>query len=451
MQVLQNISDRKYSVLNWLEFSLIILSSVLLGIWAAANTIALRNILLVLGALLSTIYFYQLHRQNQLKHYFGLRNSIPSFCIIGLFIWVLAHCFLFPTDYSAQINELKSTWLRSLLAAVVGLATGIAINRNPTRIYWLWIGMTFTFLCLFGQYVEDAWQQQKLFTENAMKYLFLGKVNGVLMGNILIAGLFGSFSDTGFNRIKNKTLVIASVFLIISLVLFSYVFILESRNGIAITFILVLVWLVYLFKRTYKTFSAAGGMKKFLAIVFLMFIISLLIYKHLERTPQWFYLLEDIQISSRVDRLKAWQHPMDEGPPTGSGGRSISANTYLRTAWFVAGIKLIPEAGLGHGVLHEAFQRALDRSQYSGARVKSTHSAFLDFFLSFGLLGGILFFLPIPLIIIKNLGAGGSSVARWIGFVLAILLMLTESTRQHSIEILFFWICTLQTLGSDYE
>ena len=41
---------------NQLVVHLIFISSVLLGIWATKDTIALRNILLVLGTVLSLIY-----------------------------------------------------------------------------------------------------------------------------------------------------------------------------------------------------------------------------------------------------------------------------------------------------------------------------------------------------------------------------------------------------------
>jgi hypothetical protein len=438
MQALRNTLDRKYSLLDWLEFSLIILSSVLLGIWAAANTIALRNILLVLGTLLSIAYFYQLHRQNQLKQYFGLRNSIPLFCIMGLFLWVLAHCFLFPTDYPAQINELQSTWLRSVLAAVVGVTTGIAIDRNPTKIYWLWIGMTVTFLCLFGQYLEDAWQQQKLFTENAMQYLFLGKVNGVLMGNILIAGILGSVLNFHFKSLAQLIFISGFSISTIGLVIFSFIFILEARNGTLLALILICYWTIVWLSTHSKVHIKINRLPRVLLCFFVILMLTLLIVKHLERTPQWKYLLEDIQISSNIDKYQTWRFPEYMGPPASPSGRSISANTYLRSAWFFAGIRLAPEIVLGHGVLHEPFQRVLDHSRYRGAIVKSTHSGWMDFYFAFGALGILLVAGPLLIIFFESLRS--QSGFTMLALSLLLLFTVAELSRQHCVEILFYLI-----------
>lgn len=386
MQALKNILDRKYSLLNWIEFSLIILSSILLGIWAAANTIALRNILLVLGALLSITYLYRLHRQGQLKQYFGVSNSIPLYCIIGLFLWVLAHCFLFPTDYPAQINELKSTWLRSALAGVVGVATGIAIIRNPAKINWLWIGMILCFVYLLGQYLIDVWYMQKLFTERYMQYIFLGKVNGILVGSILVAGILGASLSLVYGLSKHKVaLGVIGIFTVV-LVLFSYLYILEARNGFVVIMVLIAVWSLLEIKRMNRESKSSKNhfSKKIFTISAVIVIAIFALIKHIERTPQWLNIAEDISISSRIDQYATWQHPEDMGPPSSPTGRIISANTYLRFAWFFAGVRLASITNFGHGVLHESFQRAIDQSSYRGAKVKSTHSSALDLYFAFG-------------------------------------------------------------------
>lgn len=450
MQALRNTLDRKYSLLDWLEFSLIILSSVLLGIWAAANTIALRNILLVLGTLLSISYFYQLHRQNQLKHYFGLRNSIPLFCIIGLFIWVLAHCFLFPTDYSAQINELKSTWLRSSLAAVVGVATGIAIARNPAKICWLWIGMILCFLYLLGQYLIDVWYTHKLFTERYMQYIFLGKVNGVLVGSILVSGILGTSLSPVYEHSKYKIALGVIGIFIIALVLFSYLYILEARNGFVMIMVMIAAWSIMEIKVITQESKSSKNLifKKLFSISLLIIVAIFALIKHIERTPQWLNLAEDVAISSQIERYSTWQHAEDMGPPQSASGRYISANTYLRVAWFTAGIKLIPENLLGHGILHESFQRALNNSSYLGAKVKSTHSAWLDFFLSFGVPGISLVSLPLILNTassIKRNSAFKALVAMMM-FNIAIVFFISELTRQHCIEMLIFLIVLISKL-----
>ncbi|MBU3635524.1 hypothetical protein ICN35_08635 [Polynucleobacter sp. es-GGE-1] len=449
MQAFKNISDQKYSLLNWLEFSLIILSSVLLGIWAAANTIALRNILLVLGALLSIAYFYQLHRQDQLKQYFSVRNSIPLCCIVGLFLWVLAHCFLFPTDYVAQIDELKSTWLRSALAAVVGVATGIAIARNPAKIYWLWIGMILCFVYLLGQYLIDVWYMQKLFTERYMQYIFVGKVNGVLIGSILVSTILGTSISLVYKHSKYKIALGVIGIFAIALVLFSYIYILETRNGFLVVIIMIAVWCIFEFRKITQEKKQSKNFlfKKILAISLVAIVAIFALVKHIERTPQWLNLAEDILISTKVDKYSAWQHAEDAGPPVSESGRIVSANTYTRIAWFTVGLKLLPEVDYwGHGVLNLPFQRVLDHSRYRGAIVKSTHCGWLDLYFSLGVPGILLMIGALLIIFFENLRHLSGLIMLTLSLLL--LFFVSEVSRQHCIEILFYFIAFLVTAKS---
>jgi hypothetical protein len=230
-------------------------------------------------------------------------------------------------------------------------------------------------------------------------------------------------------------------------------FILETRSGVVVILVLIAAWAFLEIKKMTQELKSSKNLffKKLFIISLVMIVMIFALIKHVERTPQWLNLAEDISISSQIDQYSTWQHAESMGPPQSSSGRYISANTYLRVAWITAGIKLVPENLLGHGVLHEAFQRALDRSQYSGATVKSTHSAFLDFLLSLGLAGGIFIFLTLPLIFINNSLAGGSSIAQGLSFTLMILFVLTESTRQHSVELLIYWISTLTALGTRHD
>ena len=56
---MQSMDAGRIKLFSALEWVLIGCSTVLLGIWAMQNTIALRNILLVVGAVCSLIYWYQ--------------------------------------------------------------------------------------------------------------------------------------------------------------------------------------------------------------------------------------------------------------------------------------------------------------------------------------------------------------------------------------------------------
>ena len=102
---------------------------------------------------------------------------------------------LFYIDPVQQFQELKSTWLRAFMASILGLATGLALRPYPNRLNLLWLGIFVAFLVLFYQYIPRALAQNKLLVPDYDHYLFHLKINTVLMGMILIAGIDGVLLD----------------------------------------------------------------------------------------------------------------------------------------------------------------------------------------------------------------------------------------------------------------
>ena len=86
-------------------------------------------------------------------------------------------------------------WLRALLASIVGLGTGLALRNHPNRLNLLWLGIFITFLILYYQYIPRATAQNKLLVPDYDHYLFRLKINMVLMGMKLIAGMDGALLD----------------------------------------------------------------------------------------------------------------------------------------------------------------------------------------------------------------------------------------------------------------
>jgi len=142
-QPAKNLQNTAIDNLRW---TLILLSSILLGIWAVKETIALRNILLVTGTLLSIYYISFEFRYEKLKEDLTFWKLIPFILIACIFLWVIGHNFFFSIDPIAQFDELRSTWLRSLLASIVGLGTGLALRNFSNRLNLLWLD----FHCLSG-------------------------------------------------------------------------------------------------------------------------------------------------------------------------------------------------------------------------------------------------------------------------------------------------------------
>jgi hypothetical protein len=85
--------------------------------------------------------------------------NIANFALSADFFWVVSHYLFFSLDTVQQFNELKSTWLRALMEAIVGLATGLALRNHPNRLNLLWLGVFIAFTFLFYQYIPPLWEQ----------------------------------------------------------------------------------------------------------------------------------------------------------------------------------------------------------------------------------------------------------------------------------------------------
>ncbi len=195
MQFNSNVSS-----LDKTGLALVLISSALLGMWATMNTIALRNVLLTVGTLVALTYWWDWIKINEAN------QTLPSLswlywlavALIGLmFIWVVMHFFFFAQNPQQQFNELKSTWLRSFLAVIIGSATGLALNRNARLMPWLWLGLLLSFVVLIYQYIPKAILKKSLFAIDFFgDYIYWAKFSGVLAGTILIAGLLGLLIDS---------------------------------------------------------------------------------------------------------------------------------------------------------------------------------------------------------------------------------------------------------------
>lgn len=252
----------KLALIDHLELSIVILCAALLSIWAMQHTIALRNILLSLGCLLSIFYVYQ--RQRSAPISIEWRNLTPLLFVGCLFAWVLIHYFLFSQDEELQLKELKSIWLRGLQASLLGWVCGLVITRKPSRINILGYGFIGGFVILYLQYLPKVWAGHQLFHPDYLNYVFYGKINGVLIGTLLIAGAGGRLIDIlsckSGNR-KGTALNVTLTLLAIALPLYAYVYIFDAKNGIGLAIVLAIIWGLWGVKRFVgsKSHLEAGG------------------------------------------------------------------------------------------------------------------------------------------------------------------------------------------------
>jgi hypothetical protein len=482
--------------------ALVLISSILLGIWATMNTIALRNVLIWVGSLIALVYWWNWFKTNKANH------TLPSLSwlywlpvvLIGLmFIWVVMHYILFSQNPQLQFSELKSTWLRSFLAVILGSATGLALNRSPRFMPWLWLGLLLSFIVLIHQYIPKAIAKQSLFAVDWFgDYIFWAKFNGVLAGTILIAGLLGLLIDSiWLNKSKGKGVAVTTnpnanssaslienancnfdvnadqkmtsqsnrtvikpglfsliaipiyVFVGICLTAYAFVFIFDAKAGVGMAFILITFWLGIGLLFILKNATSEQDIKhrrSFLMkslIVFFLAVTSLSWFtaKHIKNNPGWGSLFEDMAMGAQIEKYPNWKDYIGLGEPLREDGSKVEGSAYVRVAWARVGLEVIRENPVGAGVFRYFHIQVKDRAPKMGDLAVYTHSAWIDIGLAFGIPG--LLFMPIALLALLFCAAMNPQIrfrATIITMVVAVLILylVGEYAFQHGVEILFY-------------
>jgi hypothetical protein len=442
-----------------LEWLLVVLSSILLGIWAVKDTIALRNILLVSGTLFSIYYIIQEWRHGDLKEQCTIWKALPFLLLAFTFVWVVAHYFFFSLDPIKQFEDLEGTWLRAFMASIVGFATGLALRNHPNRLNLLWFGVLIAFLVLFYQYIPRALAQNKLLVPDYDHYLFHLKINTVLMGMILIAGIDGALLDhlrASQYRWSNMRLWYFLYWLLgTSLTLWAFVYIVDARNGIGLSTILYGFWFICALAFFIQSQIRCLNFKSLLALLITGIGLCLILnFAYLQTTfnKGWHTLIDDAKIAVQIDRYPHWQNPAQIGYPKRDDGQMVTVNTYERVAWATAGSRAIIAYPQGVGVL--AYPLAKHPNAPPKMVVSSnipgiaTHSGWVELGLAFGLPILALIFIALLLIFAQAVRQAYPARMTALGFVVLItsLYLMGEVSTQHGIEILYYLLALIPAL-----
>ncbi len=442
-----------------LEWVLVILSSTLLGIWAVKDTIALRNILLVVGTLFSLYYIILEFKCGALNELLTIWKLIPLGLLALVFFWVVAHYFLFTVDPINQLKELKSTWFRALLATLVGFGTGLSLRNYPNRLNMLWLGIFFAFLVLFYQYIPRAFEQNKLYVPDYDHYLFHLKINTVLMGTILIAGVDGALLDhvraIRYLWSNLRILYLLYWLLATSLSLWAFIYIVDARNGIGLSAILYSFWFICALVFFSQSQIYRSNLNSLLSLLISGFGLCLILYFAYMQTSVnkgWYTLLKDAKLAVQIDRYPHWQNPATLGYPTHEDGQVVTPNNYERVAWATAGSRAIIDYPQGVGILAYPFAKHPNSppKMLSGGNPHgiATHSGWVELGLAFGIPILGLIFSTLLLTFIEATRHPHPARMTVMGFVVLIVCLYTvgEVTIQHGIEILFFLLALLPAL-----
>jgi hypothetical protein len=443
-------STRSFAILSAL---IICISTVLLAIWSIRDTIALRNVLLVLGALVALFLIKQYLKQPQKIASNSIWHYAPIILSACTLVWVGIHYLVFSQDSALQLKDLTSTWVRVLMASMIGAATGLVIKDNPQRSQYLWFGIFCSFAYLLVHYLEAYSQSGALFMPDYyFTSPFSNKINTVLMGGLFIAAICGASATALTSKYSPSYPRIIYIYwaIAVAIILFAYTTIIDTRNGLGVGLILLSAWVLYVFcvmlgrQLLTRTLNWKRGILILLPILFIFIFVQ----QHLNINRGWNNFFEDISIGFQIDEVPNWQNIQKFGYPKTSSGEQVYPNNYERAAWAAAGVRTIQENPLGYGLLEHSLGKMIQKS-YPEAVIRSSHSAWVDFGLAFGIpgLALVLGALISAIALAIRSHSPNKLLVVWMALSLLIIFTIAEVSSNHTIEILFFCIALLNTMA----
>ena len=436
----------QYRKLMWL---ILFCAAGLLFIWPLPGTIALRHVILGIGFIASLCYLHQ-QRLSFLE-----RTAWPTWLFLGFYGWLIIHLVFFSHEWSLQIAELSSVWMRVALATPLGLALGLALTQEQYKsgtiahqkslfekysMLIIFIGLLGTFLIFFVRYVYQV-HMTGLWVHFPFYEIPYKAKPPFVIGSALLLPLCFIMIKRSLNSSANKYWIFLALFGVAA-VLFGDYFA-NTKNGIFIFGVCTILFLVN------HVFTLQWNLKRFFGSLSIIVSISLLgaygISKHLEQNTAWLQLISDINSAKDIEHQQWWKDSSKCCVPLNSMGTPVNISTYQRAAWFVAGTNLLTENPLGYGLVHHSFgslalQKWPDFQKPIGNMRGATHSAWLDFALGLGIPGLLLVLIPLWVSWYRSLFQDGLwySYASWTIPIMSFAYLTTEANEKHFIELLFF-------------
>ena len=422
--------------------------SVLYAIWMLPDTILIRHICLILGALLGCyqIYFFR-----------GLlfnKKAISIWLLVTLFLWVCFHLFFLAGNFDLQFHEFTTIWKRSILGFIFAVGFGLALSsigsKKGSSLYPLiYLGMIAPALiylvkyCLthygvdFGikipDYLKLYYSYGPLYVHKIAYVAFCAPTFAVALGMIL-------------NNLKcNNFFSLANAVYVASIALILFVFdTFNIKNGMAYAFILGTIFFIVLIASVLKGHT----FKKILLAFFVLGLIGIALNDHLLKNSSWRSFAVDVRISWDTSTYDHWKYGGGKGYPSNSLGQVVSITNYERVAWGKEGVGLVASNPLGYGLVEESFGH-LAKLRWPDSKLLQSHSGWIDLTLGIGL-PGILLLMSSLLLTMVNLNAlsnskmgsffSGARPIWWILLALALIWCTTEISQKVYLDMLLFWL-----------
>jgi hypothetical protein len=173
--------------------------------------------------------------------------------------------------------------------------------------------------------------------------------------------------------------------------LWSFVYIVDARNGVGLSTILYGFWFLCAVIILIQSQIKSPNVKSWFVFLFATTGLLIILYFAFLQTKVntgWATLISDAKIAVQIDRYPNWQNPAQLGYPKRDDGQIVTPNTYERVAWATAGSRAIIQHPAGTGVLSYPFamhpNRPANMPTGQGASGIATHSGWVELGLAFG-------------------------------------------------------------------
>lgn len=155
-----------------------------------------------------------------------------------------------------------------------------------------------------------------------------------------------------------------------------------------------------------------------------------------------------MQYGLDIKKNQYWKDPVKFPLPTYDDGSSVNGSGYERSAWFIAGVQLIPKFPQGYGLLTHSFGRLakkewpdFNRPQI-GKTYVATHSGWLDMILGVGIIGIVFIWVPMWAAWRRSFCFDDifNKYVGWSSPIVFLAYLISEVAGSHFTELLFFFV-----------
>ena len=434
----------------WLIWIQCIAFIALYSVWILPDIVGVRNTAMVIGAI-AGIYPIYISRK-----FFFYKSAITFWAILGIFIWATIHLFFLTPNFDAQLTEYQRIWKYALISTLfaTGLGISLAFTSDKKPYYLVITGLVFPSLIYSIKYILNISIESNylldfclLITQSSLDDCYIPKHDYVafcLPGFAVICGII-------YRKLLQKTLTLKNSWIyVLLLIIILFIFYNQlTKNGFLYSIIILIILFIKILRNNFINKNEdIKVLYFFILIIFTLIIANLFVYN------SWLSFVSDAKVAIQLEKYPHWLFSGEIGWPINDQGKMVATTNYERVAWFVYGLKIIPEYFFGYGLIEDSFEHIVRFDYpYASNKLSHSHSGWLDLYLGVGFYAIIIFFI-LCLTIIKTKKSINpiSILIHWSCIAFALMWITTELSSNITFIQLIFWVtfCTIFLIADKY-